>query len=112
MSRLTLNRKLVLEAAQKVADGAGGYDESWVAVGTVWANIAARSGREAGGEAVSLSRTGYRITVRAAPHGAVSRPQAGQRFRDGTRIFRIDAVAERDGALRYLTCFAEEELAL
>ncbi len=112
MARVTLNRKLTLEEAQRVPDGAGGFDETWVVLGTLWADIAARSGRETGGEAVSLSSTGYRITVRAAPFGAPSRPKPGQRLCDGARIFRIDAVAEKDGAGRFLTCFAEEEVAL
>ena len=55
------------------------------------------------------SAMGYRITVRAAPVGAPSRPRPDQRFREGARVFRILAVAERDAVGRYLTCFAEEE---
>jgi len=112
MARVRLNRKLVLEAAERAPDGAGGWEESWTVLGTLWADIRARTGRDAGGEAANLSRTGYRITVRAAPHGADSRPRPGQRFRDGARIFAIEAVAEADAAGRYLTCFAEEELAI
>ncbi|NJS38774.1 MAG: head-tail adaptor protein [Rhodobacteraceae bacterium] len=53
----------------------------------------------------------YRITVRAAPTGAVSRPKAGQRFREGTRLFPILAVTEADPYGRFLTCFAREEVA-
>jgi hypothetical protein len=53
----------------------------------------------------------YRITVRAAPYGAPSRPAAGQRFREGTRIFQINAVAEQGVDALFLTCFAEEETA-
>lgn len=111
MADFTLNRRLVLEEADRVPDGAGGWDESWAALGTLWADLRARTGREAGGEAVSLSRTGYRITVRAAPHDAPSRPRPGQRFRDGARVFDIVSVAEADRAGRYLTCLAEEEVA-
>lgn len=112
MGGVTLNRRLVLEKADRVPDGAGGYDESWVALGTLWADLRARSGRDATGEAAHLSRAGYRITVRAAPHGAPSRPVPGQRFRDGSRVLAILAVAETDSDGRYLTCFAEEEVAL
>jgi head-tail adaptor len=54
--------------------------------------------------------TSYRIVVRAAPPGAPSRPQAGQRFREGGRLFAIRAVAEAGGAGRFLVCFAEEEV--
>lgn len=106
-----LNRRLVLEAAQRVPDGAGGFAETWVELGTLWADIRARSGRERAGEAVALSATGYRILVRAAPHGAPSRPVPGQRLRQGARVFAISAVAEADADGRYLSCFAEEEVA-
>lgn len=112
MARVHLDRRLVLEAPSRSADGAGGYDETWVEQGVLWADLQARTGREADGEAASLSRTGYRITVRAAPFGAPSRPVAGQRFRDGARIFTITSVAEQDSRGRFLTCFAEEEVAL
>jgi head-tail adaptor len=50
-----------------------------------------------------------RITVRGAPVGAEQRPRPDQRFRDGSRLFRILAVTERDAAGRYLLCFAREE---
>ncbi|MGB4908701.1 MAG: head-tail adaptor protein, partial [Tabrizicola sp.] len=52
----------------------------------------------------------YRITVRGTPTGSPSRPKAGQRFREGTRLFLIQAVTERDQFGRYLTCFAREEV--
>jgi head-tail adaptor len=106
-----LNRILVLEKALRVADGAGGFEETWTPLGELWADVRLRSGREIGGEGGSLSTTGYRIIVRAAPYGAPSRPVAGQRFRDGVRIFAIEAVGEQDGDGRYLVCFVEEEVA-
>jgi len=49
--------------------------------------------------------------VRGAPVGHSTRPRAGQRFVETGRIFHIEAVAERDPRGRYLTCFAEEEVA-
>lgn len=107
-----LNRHLTLEAQDRTPDGAGGFTRDWSVVGIVWARIEARTGRDIAGEAVSLSSTAYRIVVRAAPFGAPSRPMPGQRFRDGTRVFRVLSVAERDTTLRYLTCFCEEEVAL
>ena len=112
MEGVFLNRLLVLEEAQRTPDGAGGYAESWAEIGTLWAEITARSGRETTGEGGSLSAAAFRIVVRAAPQGAPSRPVPGQRFRDGDRVFRIKAVAERDHLARYLTCFCEEEVAL
>ncbi|SLN46126.1 Phage head-tail joining protein [Roseovarius albus] len=109
MKRVHLNRKLVLEAPERVADGAGGYSESWAAVGTLWADVSARSGREVGGTATNLTQSGFRIVVRAAPVGTPARPVAGQRFRDGTRVFAIEAVYERDVHGRFLTCHVQEE---
>lgn len=110
MARVNLNRRLVLEAPQRVPDGAGGHAESWAEIGVLWADVAARSGREGTDAGLQVSSAAYRITVRAAPYGAPSRPRAEQRFRDGQRIFRIEAVTERDSAGRFLTCFAQEEV--
>ena len=92
-------------------DGAGGYSDGWTQLGELWAEVVARSGREKQGEAAPVSNVGYRITVRGAPAGATNRPLPDQRFREGTRVFRILAVAERDPEGLYLTCFAEEEVA-
>ena len=105
-----LNRTLVLEGATRVNDGAGGYAEVWATLGTLWAAVAPGSGRDVPGEELVLSSVPYRITVRAAPYGAVSRPKPEQRFREGARIFTILAVTERDPDGRYLTCFAREEV--
>ena len=110
MSAPRLNRKLVLESEERVADGAGGFTKAWVAQGEVWAEIKAGSGRETDGELVTVSTVPYRITVRAAPVGAPSRPKPDQRFREGSRVFRILAVTERDSDGLYLSCFAREEV--
>lgn len=111
MSRtVTLNRALALEALERVADGAGGFTETWTLLGTLWAEVVAGAGREVPGEEITLSSVPYRITVRGAPQGAPSRPRPDQRFRDGSRIFRIIAVTERDTFGHYLTCFAREEV--
>ncbi len=109
-ARIHLNRKLVLEEAARVADGAGGQVESWVALGTLWAAIKAGYGREYGQKFVTVSKVSYRITVRAAPDGAPERPKPDQRFRDGNRVFRIVAVSEMDGRGHYLVCHAREEV--
>ncbi|MEX0305184.1 MAG: head-tail adaptor protein [Leisingera sp.] len=102
-----LSRQLLLEDPQRVSDGAGGYTETWVALGTHWAEVKALSGRVAGD---SLSLQKYRITLRSSPNGFASRPRPDQRFREGNRLYRIDAVAETDPGARYLTCFAVEEV--
>lgn len=110
MTLINLNRRMMLETPQRVPDGAGGYVETWTELGELWVELRARSGRETSGEETSLSRTGFRILVRAAPYGAPSRPSPEQRFREGVRVFRIKSVAEYDQTGRYLSCFADEEV--
>ena len=111
MKPVHLNRQLVLEAPTLVPDNAGGYTQGWIALGTLWAEVSARTGREKAGEASQVSTVGYRIIVRGAPVGAEARPAPEQRFREGQRLYRIQAVAERDPNGRYLTCFCNEEVA-
>jgi head-tail adaptor len=105
-----LTRPLVLEAPGRVADGAGGFTETWEARGVVWAEVLAGTGRERNGAELAVALTPYRITVRAAPVGSGARPRADERFRDGARVFRILTVAERDPGGRYLICTAREEV--
>jgi head-tail adaptor len=105
-----LNRALVLEGAVPSPDGAGGFTEAWTVLGTLWAEVVPGSGSDVLGEERMLSAVPYRVTVRGAPVGSPSRPKAGQRLREGTRLFLIQAVTERDPQGRYLTCFAREEV--
>lgn len=109
MTRISLSRPLVLERLRTEPDGLGGYAEQWQALGTLWAEVRAGTGRDAPVEEFTRASVTYRITVRGAPLGAEQRPRPEQRFRDGTRLFRILAVTERDAAGRYLLCFAREE---
>lgn len=105
-----LNRALVLEGVVRTEDGAGGFTSVWTALGTLWAEVLPGSGSDTLGEERMLSAVPYRVTVRGTPNGSPSRPKAGQRFREGTRLFQIQAVTERDQFGRYLTCFAREEV--
>jgi len=103
-----LNRTLTLQERQMTPDGQGGFDVAWVTLGHLPAAVDARSGRERfGGERVSSSIS-TRITVRAAPIGATSRPSPQQRFLEDTRIYAIRAVGEADVDGLYLECWAEE----
>ncbi len=107
-----LDRRLVLEEARRSPDGAGGFSSRWVALGTLWAGIRhGGAGREAARDHLTLSSVVLRITVRAAPVGAASRPRPDQRFREGGRIFHILSVVEADPHGRYLLCHAREEAA-
>lgn len=105
-----LNRKLVLEEPQRVADDAGGYVIEWLPLGELWAQLTPGSGREVAAHNLPRSRVPMRIVVRAAPVGALQRPIPGQRFREGARVYEITAVTEADRFVRYLTCHAEEEV--
>ena len=63
---------------------------------------------EAGGD-VAVAQVAYRITVRGATQGSPRRPLPEQRLREGSRVFNILAVTERDPQGHYLVCFAREE---
>ncbi|MFL4471509.1 head-tail adaptor protein [Tateyamaria armeniaca] len=105
-----LNRRLTLESPARVPDGAGGYQQAWVPMGVLWAELKARTGRETQVAAAAVSTVRYAVTVRGAPVGHPERPVPEQRFRDGARVFHIRSVAEADPAGRYLTCMADEEV--
>lgn len=109
-SAVQLSRKLVLEEAARVSDGAGGFSETWSAIGTLWADVAAGSGREKPIDLLTISQVPYKIIVRGAPDGAPSRPKSDQRFREGLRVFRILAVADYDNRGQYLMCHCREEI--
>lgn len=112
MSVPVLSHALVLEAPEQVGDGAGGFHQEWTPLGIHWAEITVRSGRETATSGTAISRVTCKIVVRGAPYGSPERPKPQQRFRHGDRVFPIQAVVERDPEGRYLTCFAEEELAI
>lgn len=103
------NVPLTLESPERVADGMGGYATSWRALGVIWGEMRASGGREVGGETAAISRTTWRIAVRAAREGDPRRPRPDQRLRMGTRLFRIEAVVEQGTDGRWLTCHAIEE---
>jgi head-tail adaptor len=105
-----LNRSLVLERPVQIADGAGGFAQTWETVGTLWGEVKAGSGRDPAGVEITLATVPYRITVRGAPVGSPQRPVPEQRFRDGTRVYHILAVTEQDAAGSYLSCFSREEV--
>ena len=110
MKDVVLNRPLSLEGVVRLADGSGGFTESWATLGTLWAEVVPGSGRDVAGEEAFFATVPYRITVRAAVQGAPSRPKPDQQFRDGGRVFLILAVTERDPEGHFLMCFAREEV--
>lgn len=98
-----LKRRLVLEQPTELADGAGGVTRGFAAVATVWANLEWLAGEERWRQDRPEQAGAYRITLRW--RAGVT---AGQRFRDGSRIFDIRAAGDPDGARRSLVCLTEE----
>ncbi len=106
-----LRRRLTLEAPIRNPDGSGGFSKGWFELGCLWAEVALAGARLAAQPGATETRIPLRVTVRAAPFGSPSRPEPGQRFRDGARVFPIASVAE-DAQGRFLLCLAHEEAAL
>jgi len=110
MSAPCLNRALLLERRIEQPDGAGGLRLTWETLGTLWAEVRNFSGRESGELGIAKSRIGMKIKVRAMPHGSDMRPSPAQRFREGTRSYKITAVVEAEPVGKYLVCYANEEV--
>ena len=49
MSVPMLNRQLLLEDPVRIPDGAGGFAITWQPLGTLWAEVSARPGRDTQG---------------------------------------------------------------
>lgn len=109
MSLPRLNRAMVLETPVRRQDGAGGHVTEWTAKGSLFVEVKRGAGRQARGEVGALSRHTVRVITRAAAIGASSRPVPGDRFREGSTLYRIDAVAAYDRGAHYLTCYTVEE---
>ena len=108
MSGASFTRRLVLEAQDGLADGAGGLETGWTEVAVHWASLKALSAQErsvAGGE-ISVVR--HRAEIRFIEAGDPRRPTARHRFRDGARIFAIRGVAEADDRRDRLAIWLEE----
>jgi len=110
MSDPHLSHALDLEELQRSPDGAGGFAQTWVRLGTVWADIRAGAGRERADQTRPQSVQSLIVTVRGAQRASPRRPRPDQRFRAGARIIAIEAVAEGDPMGRYLVCRCVEEV--
>jgi head-tail adaptor len=104
-----LNRRLVLEARRRDPDGAGGFVETWEALGVHWAEVSPRRGRAQASDALPEAVVPVDIVVRAMAPDRPGRPRPDHRFREGARVWRIDAVTEADPAARFLVCHARQE---
>lgn len=97
-----LRSRLVLEAPDDSADGAGGVTRGYVAVATLWAEVTPVSAARA----LEAERLGARITHRVGIRFSDD-VTTKHRFRDGDRIFRIVSLRDRDGRKRFLQIEAE-----
>lgn len=99
-----LRLRLVLEKATPTSDGAGGVTESWTAAATIAADVTPVKAEErALGEGLA-DLTLHRIVIRHRDDVA-----SGDRFRLGTRLFRVRSVTDPNEDGRFLVCLAEEE---
>jgi SPP1 family predicted phage head-tail adaptor len=97
-----LDRRLVLEAPVETDDGAGGVARSFETVATLWAQLTpVRARADTAADSLAALVT-HRIVVRM-PRTITTL----NRFRDGTRIFRVAAFRETADR-RFLEIDAEE----
>jgi SPP1 family predicted phage head-tail adaptor len=97
-----LNRRLLLQAAVEVDDGAGGVTRTYETVTTLWAHVvplAARADVSADSLGAALR---YRVVIRARTDVTTR-----HRFVDGAHSYRIVAVRE-SADRRFLEIDAEE----
>ena len=106
-----LDRKLVLEEAVKLPDGAGGFSQNWIALGTLWAAIKPRSGRLGTELDMPTSEVKLRVVLRAAATGSSMRPKPGQRLVESGRVYAIEAVGDVPGTPNFMECWVREEAA-
>ena len=78
-------------------------------LGVHWAEVKPRRGRALAADALPKAVIPVEIVVRAMAPGRPGRPRADQRFREGPRTWRIEAVTEADQGAHFLVCEAREE---
>lgn len=99
----TLRRRLVLEATVATPDGVGGTTQAYETVAALWGQVEWLAGGEHWRRGRPEQAATHRITMRWRDG-----VDAGQRLRDGERLFDIRAVADPDGSRRRLVCHALE----
>lgn len=98
-----LTARLVLERPEPVEDGHGGAVTGFVEVARVWALIEPRSFAEEEKGPGLVATVTHHVTVRA--RGDLS---AGQRFRNGARLFEILALRDPDESGRFQLALCRE----
>lgn len=101
-----LDQRVTLDRRVQSADGAGGITYSWETVAEVWANVAAKSGREGLSEGRISAEASYVFTVR-------HRGDVDETFRViwGGEVYNVRAVMRTGGRPLYLGIEAERGVA-
>jgi SPP1 family predicted phage head-tail adaptor len=86
------DKRISVQSASTVDDGAGGRTETWVEEFSIWAFIEPMAGREIYLNAQLQSRVDARITVRHRPALADTTTAAKLRVVFGSRVYNIKAV--------------------
>ncbi|MFK8032964.1 MAG: phage head closure protein [Hyphomicrobiales bacterium] len=96
---------LALEEPISTDDQGGGFYESWVSLGAVWAKVQPANALDSKRAEHFAGQISHRITVRRDPQQPI---KSGMRFVTALRIFRILAVYDPDERGALLMCLAEE----
>lgn len=99
-----LREQVTLQEPVRTGDGAGGASVAWTTVATVWAAIETVSGASGLRAERLRAEATHRITIRHRTD-----LDETHRLLWGTRILRIEAMADPDGRRRWLTLTCEEE---
>ena len=98
-----LRHRLVLEELSRTSDDGGGFNESWVEVATLSADLRPLAGSETVEADRLAGRVSHEVALRYRP-GVVP----AMRFRKGARVFHIVSVINVDERDRWLKCLCEE----
>ncbi|WP_108661179.1 phage head closure protein [Acuticoccus kandeliae] len=101
-----LRRRIAIETASDVADGAGGSVRSWTPAGTVHGRIEPR--RRA--ERVENGRLSGLVTHRVTLRAGATVTGGARLVADGVR-YRVLVVEDHDPQRRFIDCLCEEEQA-
>lgn len=98
-----LRQRLALERLVRIADGAGGFTESWAVEATLWGRLRPLQGGEAVAAGRLSGRHMHEITIRYRVGVDPS-----MRFRMGARVFEIVSLENIGERGRWLRALCEE----
>jgi SPP1 family predicted phage head-tail adaptor len=99
----SLNQRAALLANTLVADGGGGFRDSWQTLATVWVAVEPLGGSDAFGPDRLEARVRHRLMLRRRDDVA-----AGQRVQVGARLFRIHTVLDEGPQAALMSLLCEE----